>query len=54
MKKGDIALLLLALALILAAIITLLRGGEKSRHGLGQIDTCTSLASATPSYQNKT
>jgi len=37
MRKEDIFLLLLAAALIAAAVITLLFGGEKSRHGLGQM-----------------
>jgi len=53
MKKGDIALILLALALIITAIITLMRGGEKSRHGIGQKVTDTTLARVTLSYQNK-
>jgi VIT1/CCC1 family predicted Fe2+/Mn2+ transporter len=54
MKKGDLTLLLLALALILAAIITLMRGGEKSRHGIGQMSTGIILAHVTPPHQNKT
>lgn len=54
MKKGDLALLLLALTLIIAAIITLMRGGEKSRHGIGQKGSGATLAHATLSYQNKT
>ena len=53
MKKGDLTLLLLALALILAAIITLMRGGEKSRHGIGKKGTGTILAHVTLPYQNK-
>lgn len=35
MKKGDMLLILLALSLLVAAILTLLFGGEKSRHGVG-------------------
>ena len=37
MKKGDIVLLVLVIALVIAAIITLLIGGERSRHGVGAL-----------------
>lgn len=37
MKKEDLMLLFLVIALILAAIITILFGGERSRHGTGAL-----------------
>ncbi len=35
MRKEDLLILLLAIALLLAAILTFLRGGEPSKHGTG-------------------
>lgn len=35
MKKDDLLILFLALILILAAVWTIIFGGERSRHGVG-------------------
>jgi hypothetical protein len=35
MKQNDLLILLLALALLLAMILTFIQGGERSRHGYG-------------------
>jgi hypothetical protein len=37
MKQNDILVLLLALALLLAMLLTFLSGGERSRHGFGAL-----------------
>jgi hypothetical protein len=45
MKKEDMVLYLLIAVLIAAAVITLMFGGEKSRHGIGKAGTKSFLAS---------
>ncbi|MFC1523605.1 hypothetical protein ACFL6N_02315 [Thermodesulfobacteriota bacterium] len=38
MKKEDLILLVIAVALLLAMIITFMFGGADSRHGVGSLD----------------
>lgn len=37
MKWGDLLLLLLGMVLLAAMVLTILLGGEQSRHGVGRL-----------------